>query len=73
HFDLQGKFVCEDFYRRLVTIRYEDLLRLPVRIGVAGGPGKIAPILGALRGGLINVLVTDSITARKVLEMSNIN
>jgi DNA-binding transcriptional regulator LsrR (DeoR family) len=73
HFDLQGKFVCEDFYCRLVTIRYEDLLRIPVRIGVAGGPGKIAPLLGALRGGLINVVVTDSLTARKVLEMSNIN
>lgn len=72
HFDQQGKFVCEDFYARLVTIRCEDMLRIPVRIGVACGPGKILPILGALRGGLINVLVTDSITARKVLEMANI-
>jgi DNA-binding transcriptional regulator LsrR (DeoR family) len=71
HFDLHGKFVCEDFYQRLVTINYEDLLRIPVRVGVAGGTGKIAPILGALRGGLINVLVTDSITARKVIELSN--
>ena len=71
HFDMQGKFVYEDFYRRLVTIRYEDLLHIPVRIGVAGGPGKIIPILGALRGGFINVLVTDSITARKVLELDN--
>jgi len=70
HFNIQGQFVCEDFYRRLVTIKYEDLLAISVRIGVAGGPGKIAPILGALRGGLINVLVTDSITARKVLELS---
>ena len=73
HFDLRGKFVCEDFYRRLVTIRCDDLLRIPVRIGVAGGPGKIAPILGALRGGLINVLVTDSVTARKVLEIDHNN
>jgi DNA-binding transcriptional regulator LsrR (DeoR family) len=70
HFDLNGKFVCTDFYHRLVTIHYDDLFRIPVRIGVAGGPGKIAPILGALRGKLINVLVTDSLTARKVLEMS---
>jgi len=69
HFDQHGKVVNEDFYRRLVTIRYEDLLQIPVRIGVAGGPGKIIPILGALRGGFINVLVTDSITARKVIEL----
>ncbi len=73
HFDLNGKIVCEDFYRRLVTIKYEDLLVIPVRIGVAAGIGKVAPILGALRGGLINILVTDSITARKVLELSQSN
>ena len=72
HFDLWGKLVCEDFYRRLVTIRHEHLLRIPIRIGVAGGPGKMVPILGALRGGWINVLVTDSLTARKVLELDNI-
>ncbi len=73
HFDINGKLACEDFYRRLVTLRYDDLLHIPVRIGVAGGSGKVIPILGALRGNLINVLVTDSITARKVLELNNIH
>jgi hypothetical protein len=36
--------------------------------GVAGGEEKVAAILGALRGGYLNVLITDSVTAQKVLE-----
>jgi DNA-binding transcriptional regulator LsrR (DeoR family) len=31
----------------------------------------VEAILGALRGKYINVLVTDSTTARKVLELAN--
>lgn len=70
HFDLNGNQVCQEFYERLVTIRVEDLLRIPVRIGVAGGTGKVDPILGALRGKLVNVLITDNVTAQKVLELA---
>jgi len=35
---------------------------------VAGGDEKASAILGALRGGYLNVLVTDTLTARAVLE-----
>lgn len=71
HFDINGNQVCQDFYERLVTIRVEDLLQIPIRIGVAGGTGKVKPILGALRGKFVNVLITDSVTAQKVLELSD--
>lgn len=67
HFDREGNFVCDAFYQRLVTIRREDLLRIPERIGVAGGSGKGLAILGALRGRLINHLVTDVQAAQEVL------
>jgi DNA-binding transcriptional regulator LsrR (DeoR family) len=67
HFDLRGQACQDPLCRRLVTIQRSDLLRIPIRIGVAGGPGKIEPILGALRSGYINVLVTDNFTARHVL------
>ena len=33
-------------------------------MGVAGGPGKYRAIRAALRGGWVNVLVTDLDTAR---------
>lgn len=70
HFDLQGRECHNALFERLVTIQRADLLRIPVRIGVAGGPGKVEPILGALRSGYINVLVTDHFTAHSVLEQA---
>ena len=72
HFDKNGSPSSQGFSERLVTIRHKDLLSIPVRLGVAGGEGKVQAILGALRGKYINVLVTDSMTARKVLELANI-
>lgn len=69
HFDREGNFVCDAFYQRLVTIRREDLLRIPERIGVAGGPGKGLAILGALRGRLINHLITDVQAAQEALAL----
>jgi len=70
NFDIHGGYVCADFCKRLVTISNDDLTAIPVRIGIAGGQGKVTPILGALRGGFINFLVTDGDTARQVLELA---
>jgi len=70
HFDLHGQPACDDFCERLVSIRRWDLLSIPVRLGVAGGEGKADAILGALRSKYVNVLVIDSVTARKVLELA---
>jgi hypothetical protein len=39
-------------------------------IAVAGGQFKARAILGALRLGVIDVLVTDDLTARAVLELA---
>ena len=70
-FDLEGRFVGavaarpDDRLRRATTSA-----RIPVRIGVAGGPAKVRPILGALRGGLLTTLVTDQTTAEAVLSLS---
>jgi deoxyribonucleoside regulator len=70
HFDIKGRDVCGDFCDRSITISKQDLLNIPIRVGIAGGAGKAEPILGALRGGYVNVLVTDGITARNVLELA---
>ncbi len=64
---LNGKTYTDDFMRRLITIQLHDLVKIPIRIGVAGGPGKVNAISGALLSNLLNVLVTDSITARSIL------
>jgi DNA-binding transcriptional regulator LsrR (DeoR family) len=70
HFDGHGRACGEALTNRLVTIRRADLLAVPMRVGVAGGPGKVQSILGALRGGYINVLVTDDQTAAHVLNLA---
>jgi len=67
YFDIYGNSACAEFCKRIITISREDLFKIPVRIGISGGPDKAIPILGALRGGFINVLVTDNLTARAIL------
>ncbi len=66
-FLLNGKPYFDDFMQRLITIQLHDLINIPIRIGVAGGQGKVKAIIGALHSKLLNILVTDSITARSIL------
>lgn len=51
----------------VVGISLEQLRALDGVIGVAGGEEKVPAILGALRGGYLNVLITDEATAQAVL------
>jgi DNA-binding transcriptional regulator LsrR (DeoR family) len=69
HFTISGEAPDTDFHSRLVGIARDDLLAIPTRLGVAGGIAKAEAILGALRGEYVNILVTDSQTAAKVLEL----
>lgn len=69
HFDINGRTPEVDFHSRLVGIGRDDLLGIPTRLGTAGGEAKVKPILGALRGGYINLLVTDNQTAEAVLAL----
>jgi deoxyribonucleoside regulator len=54
----------------LIAIGWEDLRRVPMGIGVAGGPGRVLEILGAVRVGPTNALVTDEKTATGCLMLS---
>lgn len=64
-----GNQVCEEFQSRVIGIGLEDYLNIPIRIGVAGGPSKVLPLLGGLRAGFLNVVVTDADTAQQLLEL----
>lgn len=72
NFDINGQEICSTFCDRLITIPKDYLFSIPTRIGVAGGPGKVQTLLGALRGGYINVLVTDNATCWKLLEIEGV-
>lgn len=67
-FDENGQPVESEIDRRVVGITLEQLKQARRVIGIAGGPQKIQSIRGALRGGLLHVLITDSLTAERLLE-----
>ena len=66
-FDAGGARVESDVDRRVIGVSLEQLREADRSVGIAGGPRKYEAILGALRGGWINVLITDSTTAERLL------
>ncbi|WP_344780916.1 sugar-binding transcriptional regulator [Microbacterium kribbense] len=48
---------------RIIAIPVDDLMRIPRRVGIAGGSRKYDAIHGALRGGWVTTLITDLRTA----------
>jgi deoxyribonucleoside regulator len=67
-FDIHGRIVDPDLNNRVTGISMEDLKRIPLRMGVAYGQDKVMPLIAAVRGGYINIIVTDTRTARLLLE-----
>ncbi|HYM65925.1 MAG TPA: sugar-binding domain-containing protein [Patescibacteria group bacterium] len=53
--------------QRLIAIEGDELRRIPLVVAMAAGLEKRDAILGALRSGCLDVLVTDESTARAVL------
>jgi DNA-binding transcriptional regulator LsrR (DeoR family) len=66
-FDAAGEpvHVLDD---RLIAIEWNQLKAIPLVIGMAAGLEKRPAILGALRTGCLEVLITDESTARAVLK-----
>jgi len=54
---------------RLIGLSRENLKAVDRKVGFAGGQRKLEAIAAAAKGGWIDVLVTDSITAAKLLEI----
>ncbi|PZX19598.1 DNA-binding transcriptional regulator LsrR (DeoR family) [Palleronia aestuarii] len=65
-FDREGRILDSARNALSTSAPLEHTADRPV-IGLAAGPGKVAAIAGALRGALINGLITDEATARSVL------
>ncbi|HTO24095.1 MAG TPA: sugar-binding domain-containing protein [Spirochaetia bacterium] len=67
YFDVHGRFVEDDLSGRIIGISVESLRRIPKILCVVGGLEKAYSLLGALKTGLITILVTDETTATAVL------
>lgn len=70
-YSIDGRFVGASLRGRTIAFDARSLPSIPLTIAVADGPEKVGPILGALRGGLLNTLVTDVATAEGVLNLAD--
>jgi len=69
YFDINGKKIESGINDRVLAIDFDSFKRIPLRIGVGSGPEKLSAIIGAARGSLINVLITDLETAHALVKM----
>ena len=67
-FDRHGEIIASDLNERVIGVSLEALRKIDTVIGIAGGKAKFNAIFGALQGKLVNVLVTDNVTATKLLD-----
>lgn len=70
HFDRDGHPAAQHLDPRLISVTLEELSAIPTAIGVACSQAKADAIFGALRGGYLDVLVTDSSAAEAVLQLA---
>lgn len=66
--DRKGKELAIDYNKKIISIPFTLLKKIPKRIGVGGGQYKFRSVKAAINGGLINYLVTDYHTGRSILE-----
>ena len=67
-FDVHGDEIHSSFEERIVGITLDDLRSNALTIAVAGGVDKVLPLIGALHGNLVKVLITDEQTAGAILD-----
>jgi DNA-binding transcriptional regulator LsrR (DeoR family) len=66
-YDHHGHSLQTEFDQRTLGIDLDQLRKLPTVIALAHGANKVVPMLGALRNGCLDVLITDRWTAESVL------
>ena len=66
-FDAKGKPISGAVHDRVLAIELDQLRRIPTVVGVATGVDKVPGVLGALRGELVDGLITDAALALALL------
>lgn len=70
--DERGRPVAGPLDDRTIGISLDMLRNIPTRIAIAGGFDKVPALLAALRGGYVNVLVTDAATGAGILRADGV-
>lgn len=68
YFDRRGSLILDNSNGRLVGLTMDDLRGIPNVVAVASETGKSLALLGALRTGVVNVLILDHENAQGILE-----
>ncbi len=69
-FDLDGAYQNYEINQRIIGLDVERLRTVSQVMAVAYGLAKVRAIYGAIRGGFLNVLVTDDQTARGIFALA---
>ncbi|MBO0958666.1 sugar-binding transcriptional regulator [Neobacillus sp. MM2021_6] len=65
--DSNGQEIDGSWNSRVISISIDSLKKIPTVIGIVHGDRKVPAIRAALNGKMINVLITDQLTAEKLL------
>lgn len=67
-FNTNGYFSMPEISNTVVGASIDNFMRVPIRVGVAYGEKKVSAIRGALKGEILNIFLTDEITAQLLLQ-----
>jgi DNA-binding transcriptional regulator LsrR (DeoR family) len=68
YFDQNGRIVPSELNERVIGLTLDEFKKIPRVVGIAGGSAKLQSIRAALLAKLVNVLVTDHLTAKALLD-----
>ena len=68
-FDRNGKILKNEWDKHCIGIKLEDIKKVDEVAVVAGGIKKSDAIIGALRGGFIDILISDSNTIKNIVDL----
>jgi DNA-binding transcriptional regulator LsrR (DeoR family) len=66
-YDIQGNILNLSLHDKMIGLGLKELKHIPIVIGVACGEDKKEAILGALRGGYVNIIVTNERVAEYLI------
>jgi DNA-binding transcriptional regulator LsrR (DeoR family) len=70
-FDAQGRPIGGVVHDRVIAVELEELAAIRTVVGVATGAEKAPGVLGAIRGGIIDGLITDASLALALLSVAS--
>lgn len=70
YYDIHGRIVNSEWNSHCIAMPLDEIRRNRMTVGIANGSDHVEAIIGALRGRLINVLISDTETATEILKQN---